>query len=846
MAKIIYKTLGLIIIFAGALWFFGRGLKTSYQVAQSAQAVEEETFPVLLVETQGKTINPLYGYAATMEPNVVRETMTPLDESKTITLHINKCKNHLTEITYRIIDKESCEVYDTQSVKGFTSDQEEVRLVLSYALATSTEYILDIGGVMSDGREVHYYTRLKYYIDDSGLDKKLSFVKRFHQDTFEKSKMESIAKYLETNDKKSNSTLAKVTIHSSSDLVTWAGMSPKIISDEYISILEYNMETACVQYNYFVKANTNSGEETYHVKEFYRVRHALGQDYLLNYERTMEASFDPEITNPSTSQIKIGITSKTTGNLIPNNDGKGIFFSRNGVVYNYDMVNNSIKPVYSVYSENASYLQRAYDENDIRLIAVDDSDSLYFTVYGYHPRGAYEGDVGIVLYRYNKAEGVEELVNLPMSTTFKQLNVDFDTYGYVSPRDVYYFSVANTVYAYNISGQRLEILQENVKEVSFRTMESSNCYVWSSSLADGYGDSITIYNLKNDEHHLISKPDEDSLVRLLGTIESNVVYGFVNKNDIKKQNDGTTIVPCYELLIADTTGKVVKTYEKEGCYIKSAEGSGNVVNIKLCKKRGGGYINAGEDSILNRSDLKASKFSYTSKTTTKSLAEWYIRFPSTFTMPGAMKELQGDDKIRLGNRSVRLEAPAIMKYYISALGKMTKSFENVREAISEADKQMGVVISGDHQVVWERSGAFNQNNLGDLTLVKSSGSVSNLAACASMIISQNGDKDVTASALSASKATLYDMVADHISNPLNLKGCRLDQVIYFVSNNKPVIAMTGDRKAVVIAGYTLKDLTIYDPDKGKLKVSRKEYEDTFKKAGNRFISYMEDYKKVEE
>ncbi|MCR4605887.1 MAG: hypothetical protein K5639_07825 [Eubacterium sp.] len=846
MAKIIYKALGLLVIFVASLWFFGQGLETNHEVAESAQVMEDESFPVLTIETQGKTINPLYGYAATMEPSVVRETMTPLDESKTITLHINKSKNYLTEITYRIIDKESNEVYDTQSVKGFTSDQKEVRLVLSYALATSTEYILDIGGVMSDGREVHYYTRLKYYIDNSGFDAKMAFAKKFHEDTFQKSKMESIAKYLETNVKKSNSTLAKVSITSSSDLVTWAGMSPKVISDEYVSVLEYNMETACIQYNYFVKANTNSGEETYHVKEFYRVRHAFNQDYLLNFERTMEADFDPSLANQTLSQIKIGITSKTTGNLIPKNDGKGVFFSRNGVVYFYDMVNNSITPIYSIFSEEASYLQRAYDENDIRLIAVDDEESLYFSVYGYQPRGAYEGDVGIILYKYSQAEGIEELVNLPMSTTFRQLNVDFDPYGYVSPRDVYYFTVANTVYAYNISGQRLEILQENVKDISFQTMESSNCYVWSSSLAEGYGDNITIYHLENDEHQLISKPDEESYIRLLGTIENNVVYGFVNKNDIKKQSDGTKIVPCYELLIADTNGKVVKTYEKEGCYIQSADGKGNVVSIKLCKKVNGGYKDAGEDSILNRSDLKASKFAYTSRSTTKSLLEWYIKFPSTFTMRGEIKEQESDEKIRTGNRSVRLESSGIEKYYISALGRFTKAFENVKDAIHEADKQMGVVISGDHQVVWERSGAFNQNNLGDLTLVKSSNSVSNLAACAAMVLNQASDQDISASELSKSKDNLYDMLAMHISKPLNLKECTLEQVIYFVSNNKPVIAMTSDSKAVVIGGYTMKNLTIYDPDHGKKKVNRRIYEEIFKSKGNRFLSYMEDYKKAGE
>ncbi|HAK58227.1 MAG TPA: hypothetical protein DCP06_04540 [Lachnospiraceae bacterium] len=838
MAKIIYKAVGLLIVFAGALLFFGQRMTTSYEVEADPQSLSKETFPILMVETGGHTINPLYGYNAPLTVGVIRESMTPLDEKKTMTIHISEADTYLTELGYRIIDKETGEVYDTQTVKGFTSEQREVRLVLSYAMLTSTEYIMDLSGVLSDGREVHYYTRIKLYMDDSGLDDKLAFVKEFHDNTFKKSKVEEIAKYLEPDLNNRNSSLARVNIGSSSDLVTWAGMSPKIISDEYITIKEYNMETACVQYNYFVRANTASGTENYQIKEFYRVRHASGSNYLLAFERTMEAEYDVQMTNVAGSQLKLGITNKTSGKLLPTKDGKGLYYSRNGKLYFYDMSSNTVHVLYSIYSEDADYLRRSYNENDIRLVAVDESDALFFCVVGYQPRGAYEGDVGIALYRYTTEGELEELVNLPMDTSYRQLSVDFENYSYVSPRDVFYFTVANTVYAYNISGGRLEVLQQNVKDISFKTMENSNCYVWSSSLTRGYGESITIYNLENDEHQLIQSPDEDSYIRLLGTIESNVVYGYVHKNDIKKQADGTRIIPCYKLLISDTSGEVVKTYENEGYYVKNAVGSGNVVTIKLCKKSGDSYKNAGEDSILNRSSIQASKFSYTSRLTTKSLTEWYIKFPSTFTIPAKPKEVTAPEYIRTNNRMVRLEPPKVMNYYVSANGRITKSYEDVRKAIKEADAQMGVVISGDHKVVWERSGAFNQNNIGDITLIKTGNNVSNLAACASMILQVAADNNISPQVLTATKMTPYEMLEENIAHPLNLKGCTLDQVIYFVSNNKPVIAMTYDNKGVVIAGYTLKELVIYDPDVGKRTVSRTKFEEFFKNNGNRFMSYM--------
>ena len=126
-----------------------------------------------------------------------------------------------------------------------------------------------------------------------------------------------------------------------------------------------------------------------------------------------------------------------------------------------------------------------------------------------------------------------------------------------------------------------------------------------------------------------------------------------------------------------------------------------------------------------------------------------------------------------------------------------------------------------------------------MTVIRTSKNVSNIAACVAMVLGQVSDQSISPSALTAEGKTPYDMLAEYIENPLNLRGCTLDQVIYFVSNNKPVIAMTYDDKGVVIAGYTLHELVIYDPDMGKRTVSRSKFEDFFKKNGNRFLSYME-------
>ncbi len=839
MIKNIYKAVGLVLIFFGALFYFGNRMQTGVNDTGTSRQLGSETFPYMQLETQGKIVSTLYGYSAPMEPDILRESMTPLASDKTIIVLLGEAATRLTSLGYEIVDKESGEVYAKTEPVALTGGQKQLEIKFTYNFATSTEYILDLMGTSSEGRKIHYYTRLKYYLDDSHLAEKMNFAEKFHKNTFEKRKEEELGRYLEPSSTNRNSTLASVDITSSSDLVTWGSMSPKVISNELVTVKEYNMETACIQYNYFVKAETDSGEETYHVKEFYRVRHASGHDYLLNFDRTMEAEFDSRLVSTQTSQLKIGITNDSDSRMLHNKAENVLYFARGGTLYQYDMTANRITKIYSMFSEDASYDYRSYDEHSIRLLKVDKDDNLYFCAYGYFPRGAYEGDVAVVLYEYTAKGELLELVYMPSSTTYQQLKHDFEEYGYVSTRGIYYFTVANTVYAYNIAGKRLDKLAENIKESSFMTMEKVNCYVWSSNLKSGYGESITVYNLETDERQVIYQPDEKTYVRLLGVIEGNFLYGYVKKSAITQNKDGSRVVPCYELYIADVEGKVVKKFNWKNEFVQSIQSNGNVVNVTLCKKDAGGkYEKSREDSISNQAQTTAEKFKYGSRVTSRSLTEWYIQFPSEFVMPSVPSLADGPKMLKSADRFVRLEQPGIAKYYVSAAGRITESFESARQAIRAADEQMGVVVSSDHQVVWERSGSFLQNSIGGMEMQREEEGVSNLAACAYMVLKLN-HVSVDARKLSAKKKPIYDMLAEYLRCPVNLKGCTLEQVLYFVSNNKPVIAMTSDNKGVVISGYSTTQLTLYNPETGRqATVSRSEYETVFKNAGNRFISYM--------
>lgn len=842
MVKYLYKTIVLMVFFAAALFFFGQRLESDVYEEGIVVNMGKESLPYLTLTSQNIKMNRLYGYNGPIEDNIVRESITPLDTSKKLKINISKGEVRLSKLHYDVVDKSNGDVYYSGDVNAIDAGIRELEVFLDYGFKTSTEYILSLTATTDTGRKVHYFTRLKYYTEESNLSKKLQFAMKFHEDTFNKSKAEELGRYLEPDGTAANDSLATVNIKSDSDLVTWGRLSPKKISEAVPIVKEYNMETACFQLNYFVEGKTSSGKERFRVNEFYRVRYASGNSYLLNFERSMEAVFDPGFTSVQKNQIKIGITNETDMGILEHEKTQTLYFARGGDLYRYDMdiKKNTITKIYSSFSQNASYEYQETGEQGIRLLKTDEEGDLYFAVYGYFPRGQYEGKVAIVLYKYDLGEEkLNELVYLPMDTTYQQLRQDFNSYGYVSERNVYYFMVANVVYSYNMEARRLTKIAENVTDQGFKVMRHSNCYVWSDSLEKGYGEEITVFHLETEKKVVIPKAAEGEYVRLLGVINDDVIYGYVKKKDIASTKVGEPLIPCYKMVIADNEGNVSKSYSRKNLYVTDVRVEGNVMTLsRVRKEKGSGFRKISEDSILNQAEEKVPAYSLKTRVTSATLTEWYIGFPATFAIDTVPAYKVAEDELITGGRSVHLDDLKVPKYYVYALGKITGAYENPAEAVLRADEQMGVVVSGSHKIMWERSGSFLMNSIAGIEMCQTSNKISNLAACTYMVLKAN-HFSISPQKLSAKKQSIYQMFQQYMSEPVDLSGVTLEQALYFVSSDKYVIGMTGNSTAVVISGYDTKTVTVYNPQSGKRETfSRTQAEEMFKNAGNRFVSYL--------
>ena len=134
MVKYIYKIVTLMIIFVGALFFFGSRLQSdSFQTGEVVEA-GTETFPYLSVKSQGIEMNRLYGYSGVLDANIVRESITPITGDKSISIIFGGADTRIVKMDYEVVDKDTLEVYEKKEINTITKETKQVDIVFELSL----------------------------------------------------------------------------------------------------------------------------------------------------------------------------------------------------------------------------------------------------------------------------------------------------------------------------------------------------------------------------------------------------------------------------------------------------------------------------------------------------------------------------------------------------------------------------------------------------------------------------------------------------------------------------------------------------------------------------------------
>ncbi|MBE5935819.1 MAG: hypothetical protein E7262_08525 [Lachnospiraceae bacterium] len=840
--KQFYRITVTIIVFIISIYIFSGHISEKDNGIETVKETQAATFPVLYVQVGDELINPMHGYTANIEARYIRDGIVSIDEEQKCSF---KIKANETEVKKVIYEVSACgneeEIIDTGIIRTFKKDKtyQEFDVKISKELNENEEYALKIALITDKGDKIYYFARVKKN-EDTVDDKIIKFAKDFHSKTIDKSKAEELRTYLETDaSKMDNKDLSYVNIKSNLDTISFCKLAPKVISDLFVTIREVADNTAVLEIKYYATAKTPSGDETYEIKEGYRIRWTADRTYLLYYERCMESVFDIGLVSLAENEFKLGITQDAGTDITTSEDNSKIYFVRNGELWYYNAPLNDCAKVFSFKQDKGTdYFRDVYDAHNIKVLNVEDNGDAYFMVYGYMNRGDYEGRMTIVLYKHHVEQNrIEEQVNIPVDIPYAVLNEKINDFAYVSDKDVFYFSLAESIYAYDIKQGKVETIAKGINEENMILSKKGDFLAWQES--DGKYTHINVMKLRSKKVTRLEAPG-DKCIKLLGEMQGNMIYGYAAKSNVAGMMDGTKIVPLSEVIIATIDGKVAKTYKPKDSYVVSMTIEDNKMILKRVKKGDSGkFIATSDESIFNNQIEKNSNFSFNHRETDATLTEWYMTIPEGYQMNEVPQVRQVENTIIKGDTTVRVYED-LMKdkyYFVYSYYGLEVGYDNAADAIVKADERMGNVFDNQGNIIWERGIAPLTTSVSDIDKIGASGGSIN--ACIRILLKHSG-KDINVDEISKVDGSIEEKIDKFIDGTaINYTGTPLEKLDYSISKDKPIIAMKSGNSAVVITAYTQTSITYYDPNTGgKTKVGRSNAKDTFGKVGNVFISYV--------
>lgn len=845
--KHVYRVLILFTIFVGSLFYFGSNMAEAvFNIEKETMDMSDASLPYISFRVDDKEYNLLHGYCSGLDALTLRDSITPITTDQSFSVIITENESVVKKVKYEISSLTGNNVIEEGTINALDKegDKKLARIKLKESLERDTEYVAKITLITDQSKRVYYYTRLKV-LKNGYVSEKLDFVQDFHTSILNKETAEKVSMYLETNKNLDTSSFAYVNIHSSLDMVSYGALTKSVVFEQIPTITEISNEQTSVALSFVLKVDTGNGTEYYNVKENYRFSYTTNRVYLYNYERTMEAIFDVNLTSLSKSQFKIGITNNPNIEFITNKDDSIVAFVWNKELYSYSLGENKIVQVFSFKQDNTDFIRDTYEKHDVKIVSMDESGNLSFIVYGYMNRGEYEGRVGIVLYTYDRVLGrIEEQMYIPINATYEVLKEEIGDFAYRNDYDVIYFSIYNTIYSYNLSSKLLKVVAENVDRDQFVFSRENKFIAYQDSSDTTKNTVIHVLELEKGTKSKIEVP-ADHTIEILGSIDGNIVYGVSNKEDISVRNDGTPFIPMYKIVIADYTGKILKSYEKKGIYTTNVEIEDNVIELRQAVKSNDtilGYKDISSDFILNKASTLKENITISKRVTDVMLTEYYISLTQGYTMDAIPAFDETKNTVILEDTTVRINQPAYREnlFYAYSFGNVILVSEYPGESIKMADEYVGAVIDQTGKKVWERGAKAKKAQISDITPVYVNGTMDSLQASLKMLLSYK-NVNIDTSSYSKNKETIESFLSKYLkATPLNLKGISLDQALYYVSQGRPVIAFKNEEKAVVITGYDATSITIIDPSEMRTKtIGIKEAADTFEEFGNVFISYAE-------
>ena len=840
MRKGTIKAAVLAAVFIGAVLIFGRFMNDTNE--DLTTEMKEATLPVITMYQGDQELNELHGYVTEMDAAYMRDTITPVGEDRKLPIVIQTNQTAVDTISYEIRSLDATRLIANADVTSYEERSGKITadLQIQNLLEEGEEYLMIIR-LGSGDRSICYYTRIAEPVD-CYVSECVAFVKDFNDKTFNDETSGTLATYMErtTGD---NTTLQYVSLNSSLKQVSWADFKGERLTEPVPSIKEITPTYNVIVLDYVVSSVNESGQiEYYNIEEYYRVRYTTSRIYLLNFERTMNQIFRGENDSVYDQYIQLGIREANV-EYKANEAGTSVAFVQEGELWSYNTVENTLAKVFSFRGYEGVDDRENYGEHDIKIVNIDEAGSIDYIVYGYMNRGIHEGTVGIAVYHYDSlANTNEEQVFIPSSQSYEVMKSELGQLMYVTESGAFYIMVDGNVYGIDLNSLDTKVLVEGLSDEAVAISESNRFLAWVDPSAVRGSDTIHMIDFVTEKVTDVTGSASD-YVKPLGFMQEDFVYGVAKSADVVVDAAGNTLFPMYQVKIMDTSSEeheVLKTYEKPGYYVQNIAISGYTIYLNRIQNNGTAYVDADQDMIMNREGDSLKVVDTATKNTDEKETQVLITLQDEVKKK-APKILTPKETILEQKREVSLkEEKDNKRYYVYVKGDVVLTTDSVSEAIIMANSQMGVVIGENQQYVWKRSRKTAQAAFNDIVVGEEDRGAGSIAQCVNAILEKEGI-NISVSALISQGETPKQILLNTLKDAavLDLTGCTVDEILYYVSNGYPVFAMTGSSDAVLVVGYDANNVVLYDPAMGQTyKRTTADADEMFFNAGNIFFTYQ--------
>ncbi len=843
MKRAIIKGVLLGCIFALALMILSRVMNQGN--TDMTTEMGEATYPVLSMYVDAYRVGSLHGYAQAMECAYLRDNLQPIGEDRRIDVRMDTYGRGIDTIAFEVRSLDGERLVESTPVEDYQVNEDDISfsITLKDLIESDTEYMLVFLVTPQNSAPIRYYSRI-ILSESLHIREKLDYITDFHERTFDREAAAELTKYLESNAEGDNTTFHKVTIHSSFHQVTWGELPVRRVTEPCIMIRELTEQTGSFNLEYLVGIKNGKKTEYYRVNEYYRIRYTPDRMYLLDFERTMEQVFDEESDVYINDKIVLGITGDEVE--IKESDGGNVFaFTVADKLYSYNVTDNKLARLFSFYgnTEELRDTRSAYDRHDIRVLTVDETGNILFLVYGYMNRGRHEGCVGVVLYAYNSMTNtVEEMAYVPYDKSYELLKTDIEELSYLSRTGIYYFMLDGSVYAVDVRTLSIQTVVTGLKEGGYHVSESDKMLVWQEG-SDLYAATDLILMNLNTQMQTKIRAGAGEYISVVGFMGEDLIYGLARERDIRENSTGITTFPMYCLKIQSDDGSILKTYQKNGVYVVESEIADNQLTLSrvIYDEESESYVPTQDDQIMNTEEIRSGSNVLSFVVTENYETICQITVKDEIDAKG-LKLLTPKEILFEGSRSVGElgDGPTEDYFYVYGKNGIENLYVNPGRAVELAYRVAGVVVDDDGDYVWRRETRSTRNQIMAITEDEAAESRSSVAVCLDTILKYEGISRNTQRRLNQGD-TVMDILESDLQNHtiLDLSGCSLDAVLYYVNKDVPVLAMLEDGNAVLITGFNELNIVVMDPVAGTLeKRGMNDSTEWLAENGNQFISYI--------